>query len=350
MSDQLKPVFLPAGVADPEGAAGYVGCMTSGIDAIDLRDGTVIWRAELIARPVFVFENRLVALRTIEDRLNSLQLICIGRKNGEAVLESDPIDFPEWVVVSTLPDQSFSYDISADENELILEWEAHALYRGGAPPSAPILAQSKQDAAGVVRFNFRTGAVSKSDRQEKGIELPGNLEGTTLFSYQRGASSVWHSEPWAFNGNFANGKFGVVIGEVSGALQSLKLQRWTGASGKIDASVLLVTGEALVSYVTPDGLYLLIHSEAQPQKNDWWLFSVSDGKKSADLKYEDGAREACVLNSRLFYLVEDPPPAHRQDAQTLRSTIKAVEISTGKVIWERLLSELPMKPKAALRQ
>jgi hypothetical protein len=346
MSNQLKPVLLPAGIADSEGNVGYLAGMTSGIDAIDLLDGTVIWRAELIARPVFVFESLLVALRTIEGRINSLQLICIERiKNGAPVLESDPIDFPEWVVVSTRPDQSFSYDISADENELILEWEAHARYRGGAPPSAHILAQSKQDAAGVVRFNFRTGAVSKSDRQEKRIELPGNLEGATLFSYQRGASSVWHSDPWAFDG-----KFGVVIGEVSGALQSLKLQTWNGDSGKIDASVLLITGEALVSYVTPDGLYLLIHSEAQAQENDWWLFSVNDGKKLADLKYEDGAKEACVLKSRLFYLVEEPPLAHRQDAQTLRSTIKAVEISTGKVIWERQLSELPMKPKAALRQ
>jgi hypothetical protein len=346
MTDHVKPIFLPAGVADPDGTVGYVAGTASGIDAIELLNGKVIWRTELIARPVFVFENLLVTLRTIEDRTNSLRLICLDRiKNADPVLESDAIEFPEWVTVNTLPDQSFSYDISADQNELILEWEAHARYRGGASPSAHILAQSTQDAAGVVRFNLRSGKVSKSDREEKKIELPDDLEGAILFSYQQGASSVWHSEPWTFDGNF-----GVIIGEVSGDQQTLKLQTWDGASAKVDEAVLLLTGEALVSYVTPDGLCVLIHSEAQHQEHDWWLFSVKTGKRLAVLNYEEGAKEACVLNSRVFYLVEDPPPAQRRDAGILRSTIKAVEISSGKVVWERLLSEQPPRRQPALRQ
>jgi len=346
MADRVNPISLPAGVADFEGTAGYVAGMTRGIDAIELLNGEIIWRAELLARPLFVFEHLLLALRAIEDRTNCLQLVCIDRiKNGELVRESDPIELPEWITVNTVPDESFSYDVSADQSELIIEWEGHARYRGGASPSAHILAQSTQDAAGILRFNFRTGEVSKSARDEKRIEMPGNLEGAIPFSYQRGASSIWHTEPWAFDG-----KFGVIIGEVSGDQQSLQLQTWDGASGKVDEPVLLLTGEALVSYVTPDGLYVLIHSEAQAQQHNWWLFSTKTGKKLAVLNYEDGAKEACVLNSRLYYLVEDPPPAHRHEAEALRSTIKAVEISSGKVVWERLLSEQPTNRQAALRQ
>lgn len=348
MTDQVRPIFMPVGVADPELRVGYVANSTSGIEAIELLNGMLIWQTELIARPVLVFENLLAALRTVEDRTNAFQLISIDRtKNGEVLLESDPLEFPEWIQATISPDQSFRYEISADQNELILEWEAHARYRGGASPSAHILAQSTQDAAGVARFNCRTGKVSEFPRHEKKIALPGILQGENLFSYQQGASSVWHSEPWA-----CDGKFAVIIGEVFDDDQSLKLQTWDGRTGKVDEPVSLLTGQALVSYVTPDGLYVLIHSEAQNghQKHDWWFFSVTTGEELARLNYEDGTKEACVVNSRAYYLVEDPPPALRHDAEILRSTIKAVDVASGKVIWERPLSEQPTRRQAALRQ
>lgn len=345
-SDQVRPIFLPAGVAAPDQQIGYVGGIAGAIEALDLHTGESLWRAELAARPVLVFENLLVVLSPVEGKANALKLIEIDRNNeGELVRESDALVFPDWVRVTITPDLFFSYEVSLDGSDLILEWEAHARYQGGAPPSAQIQAQATHDTAGAARFNLQTGEVRElPNRHEKKIELPPGLLEANLFSYQRGASSFWHTEPWSFDGRFA-----VLIGEVVEDRQTLKLQTWDG-TGEIAPPLTLLTGQALVSYVTPDGLYLFIHSELPSDKPDWWLFSVTTGKLLTVLEYEEVTREACVLNSQVYYLVEDAPSVPRQADETLRSTIKAVEVASGSVIWERLLSLRPTRKQAALRQ
>lgn len=345
-SDQLRPVFLPAGVAAPDQQVGYVATMTGGIEALDLLTGELLWRADVAARPVLVFQNLLAALGPVEGKSNALQIIELDRnKEGELVRESEALVFPDWVRATVTPDLFFSYEVSVDGNDLILEWEAHARYEGGAPPSALIQAQSTQDTAGAARFNLETGEVRElPDAPERKIELPQGLREANLFSYQRGASSFWRTEPWAFDGGFA-----VLIGEFVEDRQTLNLQTWA-SNGEIAPPITLLTGQALVSYVTRDGLYLFIHSELQSDKQDWWLFSVNTGKGLTVLKYEEGTREACVLNSRVYYLVEDAASANRKDEETLRSTIKAVDVASGKLIWERLLSLRPTRKQAALRQ
>ena len=348
-SDQVTPVFLPAGVAAPEQPVGYVVDLTGGIEALDLLTGKLLWQAALNARPIFVFENLLVALRPMQDRANLLQFIVVDRNaKGELVLESKPVVFPDWVRANIEQDQSFSYRISAEQNDLIFHWAARARYQGGASPSAKILKQFTQDAAGIVRFNFRTGEVKELPApEEMKIELPEALQEASLFSYQQGGSSIWHTEPWAFDGRFA-----VIIGEVLDDLQALKLQKWDAETAEIEPPIPLVTGQALVSYVTPDGLFLFIHSEIQSQdhNHDWWLFSVATGKGLAVLNYEDGTREACVVNSVIYFLVDDPPPTLRSGGETVQSTLKAVDVASGKLLWERLLSRRPTKKQTAQRQ
>lgn len=346
-SDHLRPVFLPSGVAAPNQQVGYVATMTGGIEALDLLTGELLWRAELAARPVLIFQNLLAALALVEGRANALQLIEVDlNKEGELVRESDALVFPDWVRATITPDLFFSYEVSVDGNDLILEWEGHARYEGGAPPSALIQAQSTQDAAGAARFNLQTGEVSElPDHSKKKIELPQGLLEANLFSYQQGASSFWRTEPWVFDDGFA-----VLIGEVAEDRQTLKLQTWDARTGEIASPIKLLTGQALVSYVTPDGLCLFIHSELQSDKHDWRLFSVTTGKELTVLKYEEGTREACVLNSRVYYLVEDAAAAHHEGEETLQSTMKAVDVASGRLIWKRLLSLRPTRKRAALRQ
>jgi hypothetical protein len=345
-SDQVRPIFLPAGVAAPDQQIGYVGGMAGGIEALHLLTGELVWQSDLNARPVMVFENLLAALSPVQGRPNALQLIEIDRKEGEFVRASDSLVFPDWVLAAVAPNLSFSYEVGADGHDLIFEWEAHARYEGGAPPSARIQAQATQDAAGVARFNLRTGKVTEFPaHDEKSIELPKSLREENLFSYQRGTSSFWQTEPWAFDGKFA-----VLIGEVLEDRQTLKLQTWDAKFRESAAPVSLVTGQALVSYVTPEGLYLFVHSELQNQKRDWWLFSVITGKLLTVLNYEEVTRETCVVNDRVYYLVEDAASAPRQGQENLRSTLKAVDVASGKLLWERLLSVRPTSKQAALRQ
>lgn len=344
-SNQVRPIFLPAGVAAPDQHIGYVG-ISGAIEALDLHTGESLWRAEIDARPVLVFENLLVVLSPVKGKANALKLVEVDRNNeGEFVRESDELMFPDWVHATITPDLFFSYEVSRDGSDLVLEWEAHARYQGGASPSAQIQAQATQDTAGTARFNLQTGEVREFPGGHKQkIELPSRLLEANLFSYQRGASTFWHTEPWSFDGRFA-----VLVGEVVEDRQTLKLQTWDG-TGEIAPANTLLTGQALVSYVTPDGLYLFVHSEILSDKPDWWIFSVTTGKELAVLKYEEVTREGCVLNSRVYYLVEDAASAPQRAGENLRSKMKAVEIASGKLIWERLLSLRPTRKPAALRQ
>lgn len=350
--DQVRPVFLPAGVAEPDKRVGYVADTNGGIEALDLLNGKLYWRADVTARPVIVFENTLVALRPAEDKASDLQVVVLDRSNeGNMMLESDLLVFPDWVTATTEPNQFFGYEVRIDRTELKLVWEAHARYRGGAPPPGYVLAQANRDAAGVSRINLNTGEVTMlPPENEIEIGLPEAYQQESLFSYQMGASSSWHTKPWAVDHRFA-----VIAGEVFDDQQTLKLQMWDAATGKTEQSISLVTGHALISYVTPDGRYLFIHSELTTgtppdYKRPWWLFSVVAGKRLGVLNYEQDTKEACVLNSHVYYLVENPPPASRTGGELVQTKMKALDIVSGALLWERRLSDRVAKRRPALRQ
>lgn len=353
-NDQVKPIFLPAGVAAPDKRAGYIADTSGGIQALDLAEGALIWRSQLAARPLIVRENGLAALkRAVPDRENALQVVLLDRNDqGKLLLESEPVIFPDWVAATIIMNETFSYSVRLEGDDLLLEWEAQARYRGGAPPPAYIQAQANKAASGVARIDLKTGKVRMLPMESRReIELPATLQESTLFSYQIGTSDTWETEPWVVDEKMA----AAITGEIDEEQQALQLQRWNPATGKAQKAVALVKGLALVSYVTPDGCYLFIHSEmpnesAPEAKTPWWLFSVSTGKQLAVLDYEQGAREACVLASNVYYIVDNPPPALRSDGDILRSTIKALDIVSGRLLWQHLLSSERSALRPALRQ
>jgi hypothetical protein len=352
--DQIKPIFLPAGVAGPDKRAGYVSDTAGGIQALDLAEGELIWRSQLAARPLIASENGLAVLgRATPEKENALQVVLLDRQDqGKLLLESDAVIFPDWASATINTNESFSYGVRLDGDDLLLEWKAQARYRGGAPPSAYIQAQANKAATGLARIDLKTGKVRMlplESRRE--TELPKELQESTLFSYQIGASDTWETEPWLVDEKIA----AAITGEIDEEQQALQLQRWNPATGKAQKPVALVKGLALVSYVTPDGGYIFIHSEmpteeSSPNKTPWWLFSVSTGKQLAVLDYEQGAREACVLASKVYYIVDNPPPALRSDGDILQSTIKALDIVSGRLLWQHLLSGKRSALRPALRQ
>jgi hypothetical protein len=352
--DQIKPIFLPAGVAGTDKRAGYVADNSGGMEALDLSKGEPIWRSEITARPLIVKENRLTALqRPAQGKENALQLVMLDRnEQGKLLLESDTILFPDWVAAGIVTNESFNYRVRVEGNDLLLEWEAHARYRGGAPPPAYIQAQATKAANGIARIDLKTGKVrmlpAESSRE---IKIPPALQESTIFSYQMGTSDTWRTEPWMVDDHLA----AAITGEIAEEQQALQLQRWNPSTAKVDKPVALVKGLALVSYVTPDGQYLFIHSEMPTEpsaktKSPWWLFSVATGKQLAVLDYEQGTREACVLDSHVYFIVDDPPPALRSDGDILQSTIKALDIVSGRLLWQHLLSTQRSRLRPALRQ
>jgi hypothetical protein len=362
--DQVKPLFLPAGVAGPSKRYGYVADVSGAIEALDLSTGEQLWRtpSEAPSRPVMVIGSSVAVLRQAPDgKANVLQLVLLDtERDGEAVLESEPLIFPDWVQAAVVPGESFNYQVGLERNDLIVEWEAHARYRGGAPPPARILAKATKEAAASARIDLKTGRVEflpSAGRND--IELPQALHNAMLFSYRMGPSDSWHTEPWAVGSDGSADKlaneFAVIAGEVLDELQALQLRKWNGSSGEISRAVSLVTGQALVSYVTPDGRYLFIHSEAKSESSPdnqqpWWVFSVVTGRQVSVLDYEQGTRQACVIDSHLYYLIENPPPQARTHGQIIQSTLKALDIVSGRLLWQLPLSEQRATRAPALRR
>src|SRR5262249_9479270 len=135
------PVFLPGGVADPEGKIGYVTNPTGGIDAIDLESGKLLWATDDASRPLVAFDHKLAAQATVKDRPNSVRVLVLDSSDkGKRLLLSDPVVFPDWVVIGQAYGRSFESRGRVERGAVLLKWEAHAFYAGGAPPPPEVVA------------------------------------------------------------------------------------------------------------------------------------------------------------------------------------------------------------------
>jgi hypothetical protein len=343
-----QPVFFPRGVADPSGRTGYVA-NAGGIDALDLLTGELLWSTDIASRPLLAFGNRLAAQRPVPDKAHALQIVVLDvAQKGRLLLTSALVVFPEWVSIPTATEESFTFKVYTEGSELVLDWQAHARYRGGAPPPPHILEQAARDAAGIARINLETGKVEMlPPRDGIAARLPKALQHVTSLPYQVGSS--WRTDPWV-----VDQKLAALGSEESEGRQVLSLKRWDLSTGQAHEPITLAQGKGLVSSVTPDGRYLFIHQELPPgalpaEDRAWWIFSVETGQRLATLSCEPGTQEACVLGPRVYYLVEGPPHPVASGGSVLPRTLKARELASGKVLWERPLQARRVSKPPPLR-
>jgi hypothetical protein len=169
MNDVVVPTLIPHGVADASGTTGYVADRAGGILAIDLKSGKVLWSTSAATRPLLVIGSLLAAGESRDP--NTLRVVLLDSdRRGEVTLVSEPVIFPEWVEIGQYDNDSFRMRATARNNQLLLDWEAHMYYKGGAAPSATILQQTGRDAAGVAQVDLTTGAVVMLAKPESPAE------------------------------------------------------------------------------------------------------------------------------------------------------------------------------------
>jgi hypothetical protein len=332
-ANTVRQLFIPCGVAEPSARIGYVAGDV--IEALDLLTGESVWQAGVAGRPVLINGRSVAALQNVPGVDSALQVVVLDAQDGRVVLTSSTLEFPDWASVAVVPDECFSYQVNSEDGALLLDWQACARYSGGASPSPYVLAQANKEATGRFRVDLQTGAVTTLPPAARPGSPPAQVPHGALMSYQMGASAVWHSEPWMIGEKLA-----AIVGEIEGDTQALSLLTWQPGAGERAVGAPLVKDRALVSYVTPDGRYVLIHSEAPADtpsgKSPWWAFSAETCRRVAVLDYEPGAREACVLDSRLYYLIESPPTWQGNPAQQV--VLKSRLLSNGELAWERPLT------------
>jgi hypothetical protein len=347
--DLGQPVFLPRGVAEPGGRTGYVTNASAGIDAIDLPTGELLWSTEVATRPLLVFDDRLAAQRSVKEKPHVLEIVVLDvTQQGKLVLTSDPMVFPDWLSITPGTEESFAYKVFYYHPYLTLEWHAHARYKGGAAPPPHILEQATKDAAGTARMNLETGQVEMLPHtRHAAAPLPDGLHDVTSRPYL--TRSGWHTDPWV-----VGKKLCALVSEESEGREALYLKMWDVSTAQTHEPILLVTGNALVPYVTPDGRYLFIHQELPPapqaaETQAWLVFSAETGQRIAQLDYEPGTQEACVLESRVYYLTEGPPVPITSGGVILPDILKARELTSGQVLWERTFQARRVSKPPALR-
>jgi hypothetical protein len=315
----VDAVYFPRGVADPGGEAGYVDD-GSGIVAVGIQQGEQRWRTERAAYPLISDGKRLAAAGTRERSPNVLEVVVHdGSRGGEVLLVSEPVVLPDWATVGEQGPETVSMRAQLDGHALRLEWTARTRYGGGAPPPQSVAREAARDAAGVVEVDLETGSVEHLTA-DHGAE-PADARRPPL-------------DPDDLDGSWVAGNaVARLVWDAAGDEQVLSLEVVAPDSGDVRARVEVARGSGLVAQVTPDGCYLLVHTEpAPPGESPWWVFSARTGDRVATLTYDAGARWPAILRDRAFYVVEE------RDAATTRRTLRARELDSGSVAWELQLA------------
>jgi hypothetical protein len=155
--DQTVPRFIPGGVADPAARIGFFRSPTGGIDAVDLWNGKLQWNFKEADVPLCAIYNRLFALG---GKKNQVHVFALDTwKEGNVLVKSKPIVFPEWVSVAPAYGRSFRAHIRPDMRGVWLSWEARAFYAGGAKPTPEQEKAARREASGVYHSVLDTGDV-----------------------------------------------------------------------------------------------------------------------------------------------------------------------------------------------
>lgn len=328
-----SPPRLPGGIVDPSGRTGFFPNSDGGIDAIELATGKLLWQTIEAQVPILVDGNFLLAQANVK-RSNRLRILRLDlKRDGECDSESDQVVFPAWVSTGEAPGRSFTAKWRLDKHYLRLDWQADAFYSGPMRPSREQETAARKHARGIAIIDLRSGQVEvrpaeKIETPPPPPSLPEQLEKQAV-RWQGQVGPLWK----------------VLVLEEAEEGQRLLLHSWDPKRKKQPPPKELIRGRRLLVRTTLDEQVLCLREAdpepdgksaptANPARDFWWLFSVQTGDLIGRVPDEKGMHSLAVVGSRVFYLTGSlRRPLDRPRVQP--RLLKAVDMTTGKKIWER---------------
>lgn len=149
---------IPGGLVDSDRSLIYVLIEPGATECLDLSSGKVLARASFPGKPLAIHQGLVIGWVRSEDRPNAVRLFALARR-GEELVEKWQFrpDFPSWVDPASAEPGRFKLSAEVRGGVLVVNWEAHSRYEGGAPPPEAVLAAETRDAAGSIQLDPETG-------------------------------------------------------------------------------------------------------------------------------------------------------------------------------------------------
>lgn len=163
-----------SGVVSPHAGAVFISHEPTGIDAIDIKDGRILWHSNEADRPLLSCDGKLAAFKRIDD--HSLTIVLLNaREGGIPQLKSTPISLPNWCSISSANTPEFATLAKLDGDMLLLDITASGNYRGGANPTDHVVNKYTHRQHWTARVSLTSGSVTliQTDETPK-------IEGTAL--------------------------------------------------------------------------------------------------------------------------------------------------------------------------
>jgi hypothetical protein len=338
----LVPALLPAatpipgGVLDPGGRAAYFSGDT-GIDAVELARGELLWRTKDAQVPLCVTGDRLFALALSDHNVLHVSGFDLADR-GKRVYQSAAVEFPRWVVTGEVPGRSFHYTWLQHKNVLDIAWQAGAWAESGP----------RKQAAGEVRVDLEKGTVKMgpvgSQPAPAAPAMPTPLVNLSV-RWQRSIGGHLHA---------------LVLEEAPAETgerkQRLVFRTWDERTGKAGPSHDLLRGSRPVALADPSGLHLWLRDAAPSpdevvtenssrSSHNWTVWSVLDGHLVAHVPFVLGTLKATLIGERAYCLVSAPERGGSGSSKFRRRyTIHAIDIGSGRTLWQRTLSSKALVP------
>jgi hypothetical protein len=340
-AEPRKPVRIPGGVADPDLKHGFVRNEAGGIDAIDLTTGSRLWSVAGAAKPLLTHDGRLVVLtRSGPSGGSHVEVLNIG--DGKPVLRTGPIAVPG----APAPDQASELKSDVANGTLHVEWATHGRYTGGANAPRDVLQAAQKIARGAVDVDLKSGTVTPAPNRE-----PDRADDQA--AVERATRQAARLDPPPFwTGRVCDRMFAALSLAPTDDGDELVLTRWSLTGSAPPTRVVLARGKSVIPVVTDDGGHVLVRqplpasapsSATRPAPRA--VFSVETGQElTRTLNLESTAEAFTVVDDRILYTLPVPVRALRGPA---RRVLKAVDVKTGKSLWEFPIAgtaNLPPRP------
>jgi outer membrane protein assembly factor BamB len=341
--DKSQPI--PGGVASADGNRGFVRNETGGVTALDLETGKSLW--------TFKPDSRVLALRggrvlvQTRDKENVLRILGLDADKGEKVWESDPITLPDWVraIPGRWGGYSFTSSSRLDQNDLLLSWQAATWYWGGARPSPEREKAARHNADGVARIDLESGKVEMLET----AKAPPPPTVKPIKEIEKAAAQLFPDQKLDASKVTKVGNLAIAVFPNMGEKPNTVVMRWDMKAEKmLDPIVLKDAAETRLMASAGVVLARRATMAGQPagKETTWDAFSLETGKQSRTFSVETRASDLTVVGPRAFYMIQAEHKGPAFGGGVIPRTVKAIDLKTGKQVWELPLEgeRLPPPP------